>query len=351
MEKNNKTKISQILKISFLLAFVLAGFFSFGNVPKLYATTSLINSNGGVFSSDVYTYACVAANNNYACSKSGTDSSCSDATNCNPGTCQIIAKTDCGGSANPSKSLGTPAGAAPQVSITGGAKSQYAIGDQIPISASNLPTDGTVTFKVNGTEYKSVQADQVNGCTINVGTNFQTGANNLTAEIYNSTEALVSTVNLGTITVGSGTATACTGTGQGTCPNSNQTCTNGFCQTTPPAGGQPSNSSTALINPIQGVNSLTDLLVNIMKLFLGIIGVWAVAFIVIGGFRMVVSAGNEEAVLAAKKTVTWAILGLLVAVLSFAIIAIVQDLIGVNVPAPTTTTPPSSFINTTRHET
>ena len=152
------------------------------------------------------------------------------------------------------------------------------------------------------------------------------------------------------------------GTAQGSCPNANQTCTGGVCVTTSTTctggpgqqgscnsgqvcsaatggtcsiavGGQTSNSYATLINPITGYDNLTALLVNIMKGFLGIIAVWAVVFIVIGGFKMVVSSGNEEAVLSARKTITWAVLGLLVAVLSFAIVAIVQNLIGVSVPA------------------
>lgn len=117
------------------------------------------------------------------------------------------------------------------------------------------------------------------------------------------------------------------------------TCKNGK-PTTPAAGGMASNSLTTLYNPIEGQDNLTALVVNIMKGFLGIVAVWAVAFIVIGGFRMVISSGNEEAVLVAKKTITWAVLGLLIAVLSFAIIAIVQNLVGVKVPPPAT---PSSY--------
>lgn len=137
--------------------------------------------------------------------------------------------------------------------------------------------------------------------------------------------------------------TSCTGGPalQGSC-SSGLICsaaTGGTCSIA--VGGQTSNSYATLVNPISKFDNLTALLVNIMKGFLGIIAVWAVAFIVIGGFRMVVSSGNEEAVLAAKKTITWAVLGLLVAVLSFAIVAIVQNLVGVNIPA--TTTPSSSI--------
>lgn len=75
---------------------------------------------------------------------------------------------------------------------------------------------------------------------------------------------------------------------------------------------------------------MTAMFLYIVKGFLGIIGVWGVLFVIIGGFRMITAAGNEEQYIAAKKTITWAILGVVVAVMSFSIIAIVQNLVGVD---------------------
>jgi len=199
-----------------------------------------------------------------------------------------------------------PAG--PQVSIQSGT---YATGTEVSVTSANLPAGGTVTFYVNGTKFDEVSVDdEMSGYTIKVDDqNFKLGSNAVTAEVYNEDDSLLKgNITVGTITVGSGSGA-----------------------TTPPGGGQTSNSTTTLYNPIPGSDNLTTLLVTIMKAFLGIIGIWAVAFIVIGGFRMVVSSGSEEAVLAAKKTITWAVLGLLAAVLSFAIIAIVQNIIGVKI--------------------
>ena len=105
-----------------------------------------------------------------------------------------------------------------------------------------------------------------------------------------------------------------------------------------------SNSSATLYNPIQSADNLTSLLINIMKGFLGVIGIWAVVFIVIGGFEMVVSSGNEEMYTKAKKTIIWAVLGLAVAVLSFAIIAIVENLVGIKIQAPTSMVNLISFL-------
>jgi len=112
-----------------------------------------------------------------------------------------------------------------------------------------------------------------------------------------------------------------------------------------PASTAVTSPSDHLYNPIPKQTSLTVLLVNIMKGFLAVAATWAVVFIVIGGFRMIISSGNEEAVATAKKTILWAVLGLAIALLSFVIIIIVQNIIGVEVQAPTTT-----FINSRTYE-
>jgi hypothetical protein len=85
-----------------------------------------------------------------------------------------------------------------------------------------------------------------------------------------------------------------------------------------------------LYNPLPEDN-LTDMLLKLLKGFLLITGLWAVTFIVVGGFQMVMAAGNEESYAKAKKTVTWAVLGFAIAVLSFGIIAAVQNFLGVQV--------------------
>ena len=95
--------------------------------------------------------------------------------------------------------------------------------------------------------------------------------------------------------------------------------------TSTPASG----ASDKLLNPLPADN-LTSMFLYIVKGFLGIIGVWGVLFVIVGGFRMITAAGNEEQYIAAKKTITWAILGVVVAVMSFSIIAIVQNLVGVD---------------------
>jgi len=90
------------------------------------------------------------------------------------------------------------------------------------------------------------------------------------------------------------------------------------------------NSPDCLYNPLP-TGDLTTMFLLIAKGTLGLTAVWAVIFIIVGGFRMVTSAGNEEAYGVAKKTVTWAILGVVIAVLSFSMVAIVEDLLKANI--------------------
>ncbi len=93
------------------------------------------------------------------------------------------------------------------------------------------------------------------------------------------------------------------------------------------AGGS-SDAPGNLVNPIDAPDLLT-LFLKIVRALLILIGLLATAFIIIGGFRMVASQGNTESLTKAKATVTWAILGLAVALLSFSMIAIVQNLLKV----------------------
>lgn len=85
-----------------------------------------------------------------------------------------------------------------------------------------------------------------------------------------------------------------------------------------------------LYNPLP-TDSLIDMFLFITKGFLSLLGAWAVIAIIIGGFRMIISQGNEEAYTQAKKSIQWAVLGVVVAILSFSIIAIVQDLLNANI--------------------
>lgn len=59
-------------------------------------------------------------------------------------------------------------------------------------------------------------------------------------------------------------------------------------------------------------------------------GAIALLFIIIGGFRFIISMGNQEGIEKARQTVLYAILGLLIIFLAYLIVAyLLGDLLGV----------------------
>ena len=74
------------------------------------------------------------------------------------------------------------------------------------------------------------------------------------------------------------------------------------------------------ITPSGTSTDLTSLLQLIINSLIGIVGVAAVIMLIIGGFRYVFSQGNEKAVNSAKDTILYAIIGIVVAILAFAIV-------------------------------
>lgn len=85
-----------------------------------------------------------------------------------------------------------------------------------------------------------------------------------------------------------------------------------------------------IYNPLP-TSDLASTFMLIVKGFLVMTGAWSTLFIIVGGFRMVVSAGDEEAYTKGKQTITWAVLGLVAAMLSFSIVAVVQNLLHVGI--------------------
>lgn len=96
------------------------------------------------------------------------------------------------------------------------------------------------------------------------------------------------------------------------------------------SGTQYASSTDQLYNPLP-TGALITMFLIITRAFLLGIGAIGVLFIIIGGFQYVIAAGNEEAIVKARKTITWAIIGVVIASLSFAIVAIVQNLLAANV--------------------
>lgn len=68
---------------------------------------------------------------------------------------------------------------------------------------------------------------------------------------------------------------------------------------------------------IFGVGGIFNTVTNILLFLVGAI---SVLMIIIGGFRYVVSGGNAASVSAAKNTILYAVIGIIIAILAYAII-------------------------------
>jgi hypothetical protein len=70
-------------------------------------------------------------------------------------------------------------------------------------------------------------------------------------------------------------------------------------------------------------NTFGGLLAYVIQGLIGLVGLTSVAFIIIGGFQYVTARGNEEQAESGKKTLTNAIIGLIIVVLSYEIVVVV----------------------------
>jgi hypothetical protein len=203
-------------------------------------------------------------------------------------------------------------------------------------------TDIFIQPSVNGTNIPGFNVkrsalattSQYKDTTVTTANNFKDGANNITVKLFESgTSVLLGQASVNIQATGLGSTTPNN-------PNNPSTTTNDKPNTTPNNPGDPTASTfdcknnfdpkKCIYNPLPE-DELTNMFLFIAKGFLIITAIWGVMFIIIGGFRMVMAAGNEEDYIAAKKTITWAILGVVITMLSFSIIAIVQNILSVDV--------------------
>ena len=87
-------------------------------------------------------------------------------------------------------------------------------------------------------------------------------------------------------------------------------------------------SDLALCNTVktdESENNLMKRLQAIVNVVLGVIGFVAVVYIVIGGVQYATSAGDTGKITKAKNTIMYAVIGLVVALLAFAIVNFVLD--------------------------
>lgn len=69
------------------------------------------------------------------------------------------------------------------------------------------------------------------------------------------------------------------------------------------------------------------IVLNIIEIVLQLIGYLAVAFIILGGYKYMISAGSADGMVKARKTITNAIIGLVLSILSVTIVNVIAGAI------------------------
>lgn len=85
------------------------------------------------------------------------------------------------------------------------------------------------------------------------------------------------------------------------------------------AGSTPTSTSVSIPNPLP-CDDATCLISQVIKYILGTIALIATFMFIWGGVMMMTAAGNEKRVEQAKETLAWALIGVVVILLSWTII-------------------------------
>lgn len=93
-----------------------------------------------------------------------------------------------------------------------------------------------------------------------------------------------------------------------------------------PGGG------AGIVNPLAGggINSAADLVIAFTRWLLGLAAVLALLALVVGGIRMILAFGNDSKLGEAKQVMTWAVIGLIVVLVSYGVIYAVTDILGIS---------------------
>ena len=69
-----------------------------------------------------------------------------------------------------------------------------------------------------------------------------------------------------------------------------------------------------------GTDSFADVLILVVQALVSLVGILAFFFVVVGGIRYIISAGNGDAMESAKHTITSALTGLILATIAYSLV-------------------------------
>lgn len=85
------------------------------------------------------------------------------------------------------------------------------------------------------------------------------------------------------------------------------------------------NGSDSEVCKASGTDNATSMITVVINTLFFLLGTIAVIMIIVGGVRYVVSNGDQSGIKSAKDTIMYAVIGLVVAMLSYAIVNFVVD--------------------------
>lgn len=74
-----------------------------------------------------------------------------------------------------------------------------------------------------------------------------------------------------------------------------------------------------------------SLLTVVVRFLIVVAGILSLIFVIIGGIKLVTSGGDPKNLESARSTITYAIIGVVVALLSFMLVSLVQRFVGSNI--------------------
>lgn len=136
----------------------------------------------------------------------------------------------------------------------------------------------------------------------------------LAKKAVSALQALVMVTGLATASVAGLTISAAPAMAAGTCDPSGGIQNGADC-------AAPTGASANLFAPGGIFNTIANVLIFL-------VGAIAVIYLIIGGLRYVTSGGDGKAVAAAKDTILYAVIGIVVAVISYALVSFVIQSLG-----------------------
>lgn len=79
------------------------------------------------------------------------------------------------------------------------------------------------------------------------------------------------------------------------------------------------------------ISDLTIVFQRVVSVALGLAGITLFVMLIVGGFKYITSGGDPKAVDTAKKTLTYAIAGLIIILVSYLILVLIRTITGVDV--------------------